>query len=331
MRLRSLALVALALLPLTASAELMGTAGSVGQTAFTVSVNPQYPAPYSQATLSFLSSTLNLANATLLVSVAGKTVYQGGVQPVSLALGKAGIPTTATATVTTNGTKYSQTITIQPQDVVLIAEPISSAPPLYPGKPLVPLEGNVRVVAVANLRDSKGKALDPASLSYTWSVDGTTIANASGIGKQALLVTAPLQYRGRDVSVAVTSQNGGLVGGASLSLSSVAPTVRIYENDPLLGIRFDRALIGSYTIGSVESTLYGAAFSLPTSSGAPLLEWFLNGAAAQTGPSITLRPTGSGGGDASLSLTASAGSYSTATANLSLIFGATKSSNFFGL
>ena len=103
------------------------------------------------------------------------------------------------------------------------------------------------------------------------------------------------------------------------------------ENDSLLGIRYDRALSNHYAIAGAESTLYAAPFSFPTTNGVPLLQWFLNGATAQTGNSITLRPTGSGEGDASLSLVASAGAYTTATANLSLSFGSKPGSNFFGL
>jgi hypothetical protein len=144
------------------------------------------------------------------------------------------------------------------------------------------------------------------------------------------MVASPLQYRSRDVSVSIMSTDGSLVGGASLALTPVSPSVRIYENDPLLGIRFDRALSGAFTIQNAESSLYATPLSLPTTSGTPLVRWFLNGTSAQTGPSITLRPSGKGEGSASLSLIASAGESVSVTMNLSLIFGA-KPSNFFGL
>jgi hypothetical protein len=184
---------------------------------------------------------------------------------------------------------------------------------------------------MANLKNAGGTSLDPGVLSYAWTVDGTQIANSSGIGKEVVIVASPMQYRVRDVSVAVRSQDGSQVGGASLSLSALEPSVRIYGNDPLLGIRFDHALSNNYAIAGAESTLYAAPFSLPTTNGTPLFQWFLNGAVAQTGSSITLRPTGSGQGSASLSLVASSGGYTTATANLSLTFGATSGSNLFGL
>jgi hypothetical protein len=318
------------LLPVVVGAQSLGDLGGIGSS-FTLSAAPQYPTPYSKATLSFLSSSLDLINATVTVTANGKRIYKGSVQPVAVTLGRGGSVVNVTATISSGGVNYSQTLSIQPQEVSLIAEPISSAPPLYPGKPLVPFEGSVRVVAVANLKNASGASLEPTALAYSWTVDGVQIANSSGIGKEAIMVASPLQYRERTVSVAVMSTDGSLIGGASLSLSPLEPSVQMYENDPLLGILYDHALSDRYTITGAESTLYAAPFSLPTTSGAPLIRWFLNGAPAQTGSSITLRPTGSGEGSASLSLVASAGAYTTATANLSLSFGAKPGFNFFGL
>lgn len=305
--------------------------GDSGGTPFTVSVYPQYPAPYGKATLSLLSDSLDLANATLAVSVGGKKIYGGSVQPVAVSLGRAGSVASVSVTVSSGGASYSQTVPIQPQDVVLVAEPVSSTPPLYPGRASVALEGRTRVVAVANLASANGAPLDPSKLAYTWTVDDVRLANSSGIGKDAIMVASPMQYRASDVSVAVASQDGSLVGGASLTLTAVEPFVRIYENDPLLGIRYDHALSNSYDISGAESALYAAPFALPTSRGAPLLTWFLNGAKAQTGNSITLRPSGKGGGSASLSLVASAGRDTTVSASLSLSFGGKSGGNFFGL
>lgn len=316
-------------MPSSALAQSLGS-GAVG-TPFTLSVRPQYPAPFGRATVSLVSNTLDLANALMTVSLADKEIYKGAVQPIAIPLGKAGSVANVKVTISSNGVPYSQSVFIQPQDVVLIAEPISSAPPLYPGKPLIPLQGSVRVVAMANLQDARGKTIAPNTLSYAWTVDNVQIANSSGIGRTAILVASPLQYRARSVSVAVTSSNGSLVGGDSLSLSAEEPSVRIYRSDPLLGVRFDRALSDQYVITGTETTLFAAPFSLPTTGGAPLLQWFLNGEAAQTGGTLTLRPTGSGEGSASLSVTASASSAVTAHTNLTILFGAAKRFNLFGL
>lgn len=319
-----------ALLPVAAGAQSLDSIVGAGSTAFTVSVSPQYPSPNSQATISFASSLIDLANSSVSVSVNGKNIYRGAIQPLAVATGREGSVTNVEVTVTSGDVPHRQSLSIQPQDVVLVAEPFSSAPPLYLGKPAVPPSGDVRVVAVANVRDESGRAIPPSSLSYSWTVDGTQIANSSGIGKESLVVASPFPYRLRAVSVAVTSQDNSLRGGASLSLSAGEPVVRIYENDPLLGILFDKAL-SSFDIRGAEATLYAAAFSFPTTGGNPLLRWFLDGSSAESGSSITLRPTGSGRGSSSLSLVASARGDITAAANIPLSFGSSSRTNFFGL
>jgi len=267
----------------------------------------------------------------MTVSVNKKEVYQGNAKPVTITVGATGTLTTVVVTMTSNSKKYIKTLSIRPQDVVIVAEPLSTAPALYEGKPLIPLEGSVRVVAIANVKNTAGKAIDQSKLSYVWTVDNTTMLSASGIGKDTIVVASPLQYRERGVSVKVMSQDGSVASGAALSLSPHEPTVRMYESDPLLGVLFDKAIYGTHNIVGGERSMYGVPYSFSTTKGSPTLQWFLNGTAAQTGPSITLRPTGSGAGNASLSLVASAGGLTTASANLSLSFGSTpKGGGLFG-
>ncbi len=325
----TLIILPLLVLPLPVSALPIEDTGANGD-AFTISVNPQYPSPYGEARISLLSVPLNLANATMTVFIGKKEIYKGSVRPVPIKLGGVGSVASVKIVVASGGTNYTQQVQIQPQDVVLIAEPISSVPPLYLGKSLVPVNGDVRVVAMANIVDAAGKTVSPKNLSYAWTVGNMRVANFSGIGKSSLLVASPLQFRAIDVSVIITDSSESLVGGASLSLSPTEPSVRIYENDPLLGIRYNRALSGSFTLSRAESTLYAAPFSFPTTSREPSLEWFLNGSSAQMGNAIIMRPTGSGKGTASLSVTASSGNTK-ATADVSVIFGAKTPTNIFGL
>jgi hypothetical protein len=282
--------------------------------------------------LSVTSTTLTLANATLSVSVNGTNVYQGNVQPVAVAIGGPGQTTTITATVVSQGQSYSSSIAVDPGDVSLVEEPIASAPPLYAGKPLVPMSGEVRLVAVANFRTASGAAINPSTLSYTWMQGDTTLGSASGIGKSVAIVDTPLEYRAGDYSVTVSTQDGTEVGSGSVSITAESPTVRIYASDPLLGIEFDHALGGSFAIAGPEATFYAAPYSFSLADGAPALSWFVGNSSAQSGSTITLRPTGSGAGTSALSVSASESQlYENASANLSLSYGASGGTGLFGL
>jgi hypothetical protein len=298
----------------------------------TLSLSTPAPQPYSSDVLTVDSTTITLSNATLTVLVNGKNIYQGNVQPVTVSIGAAGASTIIEADVVSQGQSYTASIAVDPGDVSLVEEPIASTPPLYAGKPLVPLGGEVRLVAVAAFRTPSGTPINPSDLAYTWMQDDSTLESSSGIGKSAIIVDTPLQYRDGDYSVTVSTQDGTEVGAGSVTLTAEDPTVRIYEDDPLLGILFDHALGDSFSIAGPEASFYAASYSFSLADGAPTINWFLNGSAAGSDNAITLRPTGSGAGSASISVSGSEPDiYENASAGLTLSYGSNSNSSLFGL
>ena len=73
----SVALALTLLIPLASSAQGIPTVGNTEP--FTLSVDPQYPVPFSEAVLSANSSSLDLTNAVMTVTVAGAQLYRGSV------------------------------------------------------------------------------------------------------------------------------------------------------------------------------------------------------------------------------------------------------------
>ena len=330
MKTASFAALALALLPVVALAQ--SVTSSVSATpvaALTLQIAPSTPAPYSTISITPESTVLDLAAATITISVNGKQVGSGNAAPAHITLGGPGTRTVISATASVGGKQYSASATLLPGAVALVEEPIASAPALYRGLPLPPDGGSIRLVAVPDFETAPGARLAESALSYTWSQDGTTLESASGIGKQAIVVDAPLPYRGSKVSVSISSPDGRVTGAASIALSSQQPTVRVYADDPLQGILFDHALGGSVAVGS-ESTFIAVPYSFALDAGLPQINWFLSGSAAQQGALITVRPTGSGQGSATLTATASgSGTRSSAASSLTLTFGS--GSSLFGL
>ena len=317
----------LLLLPLTVSAQTVDVSKP-----FSITTAPQYPRPFTQITVTPLSGSLSVTNATMVVEVDGKKTYEGNASPISVPVGQLGTVTNIKVTLSSQGTKYPMTVSVRPQDLSLIVEPNSSAPPLYLGKGLIPADGSARIVAVANLRDAKNKPVQPSSISYTWTIDDVRMDTASGIGRDSIVVATPQRYRSSDISVVAQSLDGQISTADTVSLDPQDSMVRIYEMDPLLGILFDRAIGGSVSLAAAQKTFYGAQYSFPTANGVPILRWFLNGTAAQTGPLITLRPTGAGSGSASLSLTGSGEEGVTANAQTTVQFGSKSSGlGIFGL
>ena len=297
---------------------------------FTVSITPQYPAPYQVITITPSSTTFDIASVLITALVNGKPFYKGtGGTGINVQLGGPGSTTNISLTAIAGGQTYTKKLSLQPATVALVVEPVSSTHPFYQGGALVSSEGAVHVVAVPDFRTASGKEIDPSTLSYSWSLGDQALDSASGIGQSVLDATAPQKYRDATLTVLVTSPDNNLVAQAQTVISPVDPISRIYRNDPLLGPLYDYALADSYTMQGNEDTYLGVPYYF---SGTPSIDWAVNGADSGTDPSITVRATGAGAGTADISFTANdVTSAITANSTLSVLFGKSNSLGILGL
>jgi ribosomal protein L31 len=294
----------------------------------TVTINPDYPKPYQIVTVTPESTLFDLAASNITFSVNGQVVQRGtGSESASVAVGGPGSVTTITVTAVNNGQTYTRSVTIRPADVALIVEPTSTTHPFYEGASLVGSQGRLRLIAVPDLRTSAGVPIASSNLVYTWKNGEQILQSTSGIGKSVLTGTAPVRYRDTVITVTVSSQDGSVVGRASALISPRDPIVRIYENDPLLGPRFENALVSSAGLSEDEGTYRAVPYYFTS---APAITWEVNGNASQAGQDITVRPAGNGRGSAVLNVSASSGSIGqSASEALTLTFGR-NSTGLFG-
>ena len=297
---------------------------------FTISVSPQYPAPYQSITLTPASTVFDIASAKITATVNGKTFYSGtGGTGIQLQLSGPGTVTSVAVTATAAGKSYSKKLSLRPADVAVVVEPVSTTHPFYEGAGLVSSEGRVHIVAIPDFRTSTGKMVDPSTLTYNWSLGDQVLDSASGIGQSVLDATAPQMYRDANISVTVTSPDGSMVAQGQATISPVDPYVRIYRDDPLLGALYDVAISNSYTMTGTEDTYLGVPYYF---SNTPTLDWTVNGSESGTDPDITVRSTGNGTGTAILAFTATdSGATLTANTTVSVLFGQSKSTGIFGL
>lgn len=298
-------------------------------------INPQYPTPYKRFSLSTKSSSLNILDSSFSVYVNGIYKTQGsGSNAVTLVATGPGTTMNTVVVTTIRGVKYSKSIRIRPAGVALVIEPLSTSPVLYKGKPTIPSAGNIRIVAIPNFRTSNGIQISSNKLSYIWKIGNQTLGTSSGIGKSVVIIPAPLPYRNEKLSVTIQTQDSTRAASAKVEIAPQTPTVRIYKNDPLLGVVYNHSLSGAQTIENTEASFTVEPFGFSISNGLPSLNWYLNGIEAQTGSTITLRPQGVGVGSSSLSVTAIKKiTYENASQNVSLKFGTSvyKELGIFGL
>ncbi len=306
------------------------SAQSLGATPLSVLISPQYPSPYDTITITPQSSLFDLAASTVTISVNGKVIQKGsGAQSASYTLGGVGELATITVSAGTPSGVRQKVVTVRPESVALITEPIATTHPFYEGGNLVASEGRVRLIALADLRTGAA-AISPTQLVYIWKAGNQVLDAQSGIGRSTLTVLAPIRYRDVAITVTVSTPDGAVSAQSIITLSPTGPMMLIYRNDVLAGPNFDTALSNTFSMNGSEESFRVVPYYFPT---APTLAWSVNNAPSGSDPLITVRTTGDQSGTAVLSVTAKQeGSYQSASAMLNVMFGQNQeSTNIFGL
>ncbi|VAW32820.1 hypothetical protein MNBD_CPR01-596 [hydrothermal vent metagenome] len=300
-----------------------------------ITLSPSSPAPYESFTFSVFSTTIDLSKSTFSVFLNGIKIATGsGNKTISIKATGSGTTMHISVYINFEGETYVKRIIVHPLGLALVTEPLSSAPTLYKGKAGVAPSGEVRVVAVPDFRTANGTYLNPNNLSYVWRDVGTQNRILdSGIGHSSIIVSAPLLYRTKTISVLVQDPSSKYISSRSIKITTDTPSVYIYADDPLMGILYSHALVDAYQISNSDASFVAVPYGFTKSNTAPLITWFLNGSKMQTGAHITVRPEGSGEGVETLSASVKAPqTYSSASSQFKILFGSDKSGSWlFGL
>lgn len=238
-----------------------------------VDVIPTYPKPNSRVFVELRMYTEDLNSAMVSYLVNGKIIKEGrGLLNFNFAVGGAGSKTTLTINVALqSGVKFSKEIILEPATVDLLWQSDSFTPPFYRGKALFPEQGTVLISATPQF-----SSVDPSRLVYQWTVNDEVLESQSGYGKSAVRVSGPILGTSMEVEVLVTDPTSNLVADNFMTISPVRPTMVFYENSPLYGIVFERALNNGAELKGEELSVVAAPFFLNARD--PIVySWSMNG------------------------------------------------------
>ncbi len=284
------------LVPLLALAAILPT--GVG---LELGMTPQYPHPGDTINLLVNNTSGDADTATYSWSVDVSAVLSGvGEKRLTVTAPDLGKQSVIDVTVTDPSgiSQGSLSATIAPATIDLVWEGKTSVPPFYIGRPLPNGASAATVLAVPHIVVG-GAEVPASSLVYTWQVNGVPKANASGYGKSSLTITPPNFGSAFSVSVhAETADARGAADGTT-TITPQSPRALIYENAPLLGIRFEKVIAGSFPLTEQEASF--TAFPLFIANPDALAyQWTLDSAPFSIDPSrpryVTFRTVGTGSG-----------------------------------
>jgi hypothetical protein len=228
--------------------------GSFIEEQIDLTVSPRNPKPGDEIRASIEAYGTDLNRAQISWYVNG-TIQESGIGITEFKTRAQGLGSVTTIEVRIRpaggGSLVTRSYTVSAQTVDIFWDADSFTPPFYKGKGLYATEGTVTFVAMPNLVNRRGAKIDPSTLVYKWSVDDRVLGSKSGYGRNTLEYTGTILGQNTIVRVEVTATDG--TSGEGIVLLSPHPTkIVAYENNPLYGILFNRAIVDGFKLRDRE-------------------------------------------------------------------------------
>jgi len=245
-------------------------------------LSTENPVPEQQITVTAESYTSDLNSASVIWTLNG-LLYQKGtgitaIQVQAPALGKK-LRVEIIASVT-GGKELKANIDIGSGSIDIIVESEGYVPPFFPGKIPLSYQNTYKIIAVPHLADSSSKEYDPRTLTYQWSKDSKVVQDQSGFSKQTFIWQDDIIPRQRMINIRVTTGDGRAQAEKVIFIQAQGPNIIFYNNDPLYGPMYNKAIIDRVGLGtsrelSVLAVPYG--FNKPLKGiGNLLFTWLVN-------------------------------------------------------
>jgi hypothetical protein len=193
---------------------------------------------------------------------------------------------------TPEGVVFQKTFTVSPGNVDLLWESTGYTPPFYKGKSLYSFEGQIRLIAIPNLLNKSGVKYKPEELVYTWNRGMGTDTEASGYGKNIFYWNGAIVSDDEEITVTVSDLQNTTRATASITVTPKEAEIFAYENNPSLGVLFNKAIQNNFDLkgSEVSFTAIPFYFNNPDSDG--IYSWFVNGnQSIEASRDITFRNT----------------------------------------
>lgn len=262
---------------------------SLSRDRITIDVSPAFPQATTPLSLKVRAISQDLNQAYVRWFVNEKLIAEGeGAVEAQAETGGLGARTSIAVEVTAaDGTLFTDTRVIYPAEVDIVWESTAYTPPFYRGRPLASSGTQIKTEAIPRLVRSDGSVVPTRDIVFTWRKNDAIIPSASGRGKSVATFPAPELFGSDVVSVEAASESGGLIAAAQIVIPSSDPFVLLYQDHPLFGILFHRALAPESNVSDLESTFvaipYFASVSSPNDSQLRY-DWSVNGSSIDADP-----------------------------------------------
>lgn len=199
-------------------------------------VSPPSPSPGQGYSVEAKSFQFDASRAYLEWFKNGKKIDEGtGVIKKIFGGEKVGSQTTISVSVSADNNFYETLANIGVNDIDFIINPFTYTPAFYRGSALPTSGSVVEVYAIPHIFYGNSR-ISSGNLLFEWSLDGKTIQEQSGRGKNKLVFSFPKTPLGEnEISVKVSSLNGALAHEKIERVAIQRPEIILYKTSSLLG------------------------------------------------------------------------------------------------
>ncbi len=211
---------------------------------------PKIPKPGEVVSIRISAYSTNLNKAKITWTQDGTVILsQTGAVTNQVQAPQSGKTSKVTITILKEGGgTLVRTVTLSPADVDLMYEAETYAHPYFKGKRQFTSEASVTFIAVPNFVTPAGKKFADKDLVYTWKINGSVQQAISGYGRNTFSTKGQLIERPMQVTVEVSAINSTLIASQSINMRSIAPEIVVYENNPILGVVYEKAVTGGFLL-----------------------------------------------------------------------------------
>lgn len=222
-----------------------------------VDMTPENPKPYEEVTVRIKSFITDLNRGEISWYVNDKLALQGfGKTLFTFTAGDFGSVARIDIVMhTVEGVRTTKRIIVRPADIDFMWEAFTYTPPFYKGKALLSPESFVKIVALPHLTTSSGRKIPSNELVYDWQEEGQPVDSQSGYGKNVYITKAPKPFWDQSIEVEVSSLGGILTTKKKVVLVTITPEVVVYEDSPLQGVLYGKAIGDDFSLTQSEVTL----------------------------------------------------------------------------
>lgn len=229
-------------------------------------ITPNNPGPGDSVRLTLRSSAIDLDRADIIWTINGTASTTHAKEQIVIAPKIGSTLTIEVDAVDIDENRGHAEAVLRPTEVALLWSADSYAPPFFRGRTLPGSNATIRAYALARLTRANASLVPESDIVYTWYRNDTELVALSGRGKSSITIDGPSLFGADTIRVEVSSVDRSLRGAASARIPAVDTILTLYENHPLFGILYHRAIIGTVNTNEREQKITAVPYFAHVSS-----------------------------------------------------------------